>query len=402
MSAEASERQEKGNENNGIPIMEWISLGNWAHAVLALTGCTWTNTLKLVVSNNVGSSQRSYSRRVNPPPKKRFPPYFIKQAKARVSEHLTPENREFIKEVIKDKYARPDIYGKPSPLSLSVIEPNLEWKPNYTRVGLIARKIGVVPMWLKNGQKVSTTMLHVVDNHIIKYIPPEEYKPMITHWKGPLPQGKGCLIVGAVGTDPQIFTKEYCGLFSESGVMPKKILARFRVSPEAALQPGTPLFATHYKPGDIIDIRGKTIDRGFQGVMKRWGFKGMPASHGVTKTHRRPGNIGSGGAKARVMPGTKLPGHMGNRYRVLKGQRIMRINTKYNVIWVLGQASAGETGSFVTIYDTKLPLKSHEKLERTPYFPTHFPNPEEPLPEELFEDDLHNFLDPTIEFAETE
>lgn len=64
------------------------------------------------------------------------------------------------------------------------------------------------------------------------------------------------------------------------------------------------------------------IDRGFQGVMKRWGFSGMPATHGVTKTHRRPGNIGSGGTKARVMPGTKLPGHMGNRYRILRGCRV--------------------------------------------------------------------------------
>lgn len=59
------------------------------------------------------------------------------------------------------------------------------------------------------------------------------------------------------------------------------------------------------------------IDRGFQGVMKRWGFKGMPASHGVTKTHRRPGNIGAGGEKARVWPGTKMPGHMGNRLFIL-------------------------------------------------------------------------------------
>ena len=56
--------------------------------------------------------------------------------------------------------------------------------------------------------------------------------------------------------------------------------------------------------------------------MKRWGFHGMPATHGVTKTHRRPGNIGSGGTKARVMPGTKLPGHMGNAYRVLRGVRV--------------------------------------------------------------------------------
>ena len=67
-----------------------------------------------------------------------------------------------------------------------------------------------------------------------------------------------------------------------------------------------------------------SIDRGFQGVMKRWGFHGMPASHGVTKTHRRPGNIGSGGKKARVMPGTKLPGHMGNRTRIIRG---IRVNT---------------------------------------------------------------------------
>lgn len=66
------------------------------------------------------------------------------------------------------------------------------------------------------------------------------------------------------------------------------------------------------------------IDRGFQGVMKRWGFKGMPASHGVTKSHRRPGNIGSGGTKARVMPGTKMPGHMGNRWRILRGVRVSK------------------------------------------------------------------------------
>ena len=56
--------------------------------------------------------------------------------------------------------------------------------------------------------------------------------------------------------------------------------------------------------------------------MKRWGFKGGPASHGVTKTHRRPGNIGAGGGKARVWPGQKMPGHMGNRYRILYGLQV--------------------------------------------------------------------------------
>lgn len=65
------------------------------------------------------------------------------------------------------------------------------------------------------------------------------------------------------------------------------------------------------------------IYRGFQGVVTRWGFKGGPASHGVTKTHRRPGNIGSGGEKARVWPGQKMPGHMGNRYRILRGLQVL-------------------------------------------------------------------------------
>lgn len=59
-----------------------------------------------------------------------------------------------------------------------------------------------------------------------------------------------------------------------------------------------------------------SIDRGFQGVMKRWGFKGMPASHGVTKTHRRPGNIGSGGAKARVWPGQKSKRLIALRFKI--------------------------------------------------------------------------------------
>lgn len=79
-----------------------------------------------------------------------------------------------------------------------------------------------------------------------------------------------------------------------------------------------------------------SIDRGFQGVMKRWDFKGMPASHGVTKTHRRPGNIGAGGEKARVWPGTKMPGHMGNRWVpyckfILKGDMHLSVKSRFGV-----------------------------------------------------------------------
>ncbi|KAL0118596.1 hypothetical protein PUN28_009341 [Cardiocondyla obscurior] len=333
-----------------------------------------------------------------PQPRYRHPEWLPKPQRVLYDERLTNDNQQFLNEVVQDTYVSPTINTN-SPLKEDPIEPTVEWKVGMQRTGLIAKKIGIYPLWLKNGKKVSSTLLQIVDNEVVKYIPPEKFFPVIS--KTPSIQVKnrrGCLIIGAENIDPQLITKEYYGIFNDTGVQPKRILRRFIVSREAALQPGTPLFATHFKPGEIVDIRGKTVDRGFQGVMKRWGFKGMPASHGVTKTHRRPGNIGSGGTKARVMPGTKLPGHMGNRWRILRGVRILRINTKYNVIWVLGQNIPGETNSYCYMYDTRLPLR---KSQTMPNFPTYFPNTtDELLPEELYADDVHPFSDSTIEFQE--
>lgn len=126
--------------------------------------------------------------------------------------------------------------------------------------------------------------------------------------------------------------------------------------------------------------------------MKRWGFKGMPATHGVTKTHRRPGNVGSGGAKARIWPGQKMPGHMGNRYRINRGLKIWRINTQYNVMWVSGLSIPGETNSICYVFDTMLPLK--RKLLKPPY-PTCFEDPD-PNAVDIWSEELHDFRDPTI------
>ncbi|XP_023240348.1 39S ribosomal protein L3, mitochondrial-like [Centruroides sculpturatus] len=211
----------------------------------------------------------------------------------------------------------------------------------------------------------------------------------------------GCLIVGAESVDPQRFSAEYIGLFNEAGVMPKRKLTKFYITPNAALQPGTPLYATHFRPGDYVDVWGKTIGHGFQGVVKRWGFKGGPASHGSTKFHRKPGYIG-GGSKRGVMRGKKLPGHMGQERRMLRGLKIWRINTVHNVIWVQGPAVPGSTHAFVYIFDSSVKDWCHTE-ESHPPFPTYFPDDaKEPLPEELYDKELHNFSDPTITFENVE
>ena len=104
-----------------------------------------------------------------------------------------------------------------------------------TRIGLIGRKIGVVPMWLMNGKQVLATMLHIEDNHVIRYISAEDFSKTVVAQRRIRPYimkptasiSRGSIVVGALSADPSKFTKDYCGLFTESGVMPKKKLVRF-------------------------------------------------------------------------------------------------------------------------------------------------------------------------------
>ncbi|XP_059060474.1 large ribosomal subunit protein uL3m [Achroia grisella] len=344
-----------------------------------------TNFCKLRIGNMVIRSTSYYQ-----PPRYRPPHWFMPKTRVRNDDMVTQENKQFIEEVMKDKLKIQTELK--SPLVKGDVEQTALWTPFTKRSGLIARKIGNYPVWDKNGKKLQTTLLQVVDNHVIKYIPPEEFKPMRNTRKNKTDiQRHGCLLIGSQTIDPSTVTKDYCGMFDSVGMLPKQHLCRFIISPEAAMPTGTPLFATHFRVGDYIDVRAKTIDRGFQGVMKRWGFKGMPASHGVTKTHRRPGNIGGGGEKGRVWPGTKMPGHMGNSWRILRGVKILRINTKYNVIWTLGVAIPGETGAMCYLYDTILPLR---KLQTAPPFPTHPPTSD--LPIEYYDESIHPFDSSTI------
>ncbi|KAG7253901.1 hypothetical protein CRUP_008546, partial [Coryphaenoides rupestris] len=108
-------------------------------------------------------------------------------------------------------------------------------------------------------------------------------------------------------------------MFRLAGVPPKQKITFFKVSDNALIKPGTPLYAAHFRPGQYVDITARTIGKGFQGVMKRWGFSGQPASHGHTKTHRRPGASGPGGDPAKVFKGKKMPGQMGNYYDTALG-----------------------------------------------------------------------------------
>jgi large subunit ribosomal protein L3 len=133
-----------------------------------------------------------------------------------------------------------------------------------TRVGTIGRKLGHYPLWLKDGTRVNTTVLQIVDNHVIKCTKAGEYnatqKIRNTYQEDKRVGRKSCLLVGSESVDPNNLTANYIGLFKGSGVPPTKILTRFQVSKGAELPPGTPLNVTHYRVGDFVDVRSRTYE----------------------------------------------------------------------------------------------------------------------------------------------
>jgi len=338
-------------------------------------------------------------------------PWYPPRVNAKESLHrkqLTVENQQFLTDTFIDKY-KDSLNAVTSPLKDGPWQRGT-WTTRSMRTGVLALKIGVIPQWTKTGEKFFTTLLQVLDNHVIRYVPPEVYTtyPGFKYRKLK-PDKYGAVIVGALSVEPFRFTGGYCALFNEAGVPPKRKLTSFLVTPNAAVQPGTPLYATHYRVGDYVDVQAKTIGHGFQGVVKRWGMKGGPASHGATKWHRRVGNIGGGRGKGKVFKGRKMPGHMGMEWRTLNGLKIWRINTKYNILYVHGQAVPGPTHCYVRIMDTKLVYRRAAMAQRHVTdttvaalpMPTFYPDDvKEPLPEDIFDKDLFQFVEPSISYPE--
>uniref|UniRef100_A0A8C5PEF1 Large ribosomal subunit protein uL3m n=1 Tax=Leptobrachium leishanense TaxID=445787 RepID=A0A8C5PEF1_9ANUR len=252
-------------------------------------------------------------------------------------EHLSEENKAFLQQVTAEEY-KAQTESKTCPLK-DEPWPVHPWTPGSERVGLVGIKLGMMPMWTNSGKRIAVTMLQVHDCHVIKYISKEEVNGR-----------SAALAVGAKNVSPFHKSEDVLEMYREAGVPPKQKLSMFKVSDNALIKPGTPLYAAHFRPGQYVDVTAKTIGKGFQGVMKRWGYKGQPASHGQTKTHRRPGALAAQGP-ARVFPGTKMPGRMGNIYRTAHCLKVWRVNTKYNIIYVNGSVP-GHTNCLVkeTLY----------------------------------------------------
>uniref|UniRef100_A0A8D0G5X5 Large ribosomal subunit protein uL3m n=1 Tax=Sphenodon punctatus TaxID=8508 RepID=A0A8D0G5X5_SPHPU len=298
-------------------------------------------------------------------------------------EHLSEENTQFLKKLTAEEY-KAQTENKLCPLK-DEPWPLHPWEPGSRRVGLVALKLGMMTLWTKDGKSHFVTLLQVQDCHVIKYKTKED-----NNGKAP------ALLVG--GKNGSSFHRDESSMemFREAGVPPKQKVTTFNVSENAIIKPGTPLYAAHFRPGQCVDVTAKTIGKGFQGVMKRWGFKGQPASHGQTKTHRRPGAI-SNTRVAKVFKGKKMPGQLGNWYMTAKGLKVWRIDVKHNVIYVNGSVP-GHRNCLVKVGDSRLHCYGDDHYKNLP-FPTYFADGEEKLPDDLYDEDIFQFTEPSITYA---
>lgn len=228
------------------------------------------------------------------------------------------------------------------------------WTINSRRVGIIARKVAMVPGWDEWLRRHGFTVLQIEDCQVT------QVKEMDKH-------PTTTIQVGSTNIAARKLSKPVRRHLQKNGVAAKRILHEFKVTPEAVIPVGTPILATHFVPGQFVDIRGRIKGKGFMGVMKRWGFRGQPASHGASLSHRSAGSTGVTGV-GRTWKGTKMAGRSKSKYSTQQRLLVWKVMPKQNAIWVKGHVP-GYRGNYVFVTDTKV----RPYWPKPPPFPTHIP-----------------------------
>jgi large subunit ribosomal protein L3 len=137
------------------------------------------------------------------------------------------------------------------------------------------------------------------------------------------------------------------GHLQKSNIQPLKYLKEFKITEAHEFSIGQVLNVDSFSPGQFVNIRGKSIGKGFSGLQKRHNFNRGPMTHG-SKNHREPGSIGMGTTPGRVLPGKKMAGQLGNKITTIKKLKVIQINSEENLLVIKGSVP-GKPGNFLSI-----------------------------------------------------
>ena len=190
-------------------------------------------------------------------------------------------------------------------------------------IGLIGTKIGMTREFMETGQSVPVTVIKVEKGRVLDVIKKEK-------------RGYNAVKVGFFKLKNSKLTKQMKGYFAKKNTEPKRILKEFRIENDQEFKEGNELGLEIFKDKKFLDVRSKTIGKGFAGVMKRWNFGGLRASHGVSVSHRSHGSTGQRQDPGKVFKGKKMAGHMGDKLRTILNLEIIKSDLENNLLYLKG------------------------------------------------------------------
>ena len=190
-------------------------------------------------------------------------------------------------------------------------------------IGLIGKKIGMTREFYKTGQSVPVTVLKVEKGRVVQLLNKEK-------------NGYNAIQLGFGKIKNSKLTKAMKGYFSKKNTEARKILKEFRVSDLDIYKEGNEFGIEIFKDIKFLDVKSKTIGKGFAGAMKRHNFGGLRASHGVSISHRAHGSTGQNQDPGKVFKGKKMAGHMGNKYRSMQNLEIIKTDFENELIYLKG------------------------------------------------------------------
>ena len=214
-----------------------------------------------------------------------------------------------------------------------------------SEIGLIGKKIGMTREFFKTGQSVPVTVLKIEKGRVIQLIDKEK-------------RGYNAIQLGFGGIKNSKLSKSMKGYFSKKNTEAKKILKEFKVKDLEQYKEGNEFGIEIFKDIKFLDVRSKTIGKGFAGAMKRHNFGGLRASHGVSISHRAHGSTGQNQDPGKVFKGKKMAGHMGNKLRTMQNLEIIKTDISNELIYIKGSIP-GSKNSEVLI---KKAVKNLKKL----------------------------------------
>jgi len=201
------------------------------------------------------------------------------------------------------------------------------------------------------GKKIGMSQIYE-DNSLIPVTVVEAGPCIVVQRKVKEKDGYNAVQLGFEEVKETRVNKPKLGHFKKAKVSPRRFLKEFRVEDIGGLKVGDMIKVGVFKEGDLVDVAGVSKGKGFAGVVKRYGFKGGPASHGAKQWHRRPGSIGASSDPSRVFKGKKMPGRMGSEKVTARNLKLVKIDEKLNLLLIEGSLT-GRKGGFVAIKGTE-------------------------------------------------